>query len=184
MKRERKTEDIVNAISICTADMEATRKTILNKANLVIERLEQDKIQVDTSELKKAIEQGAKLLEFKANQVNEKRDKLLFYWRNMAFCGAFCVIGLAALFFAYKFGFESKQEYRKELEQDFFIISKEKNPNFAPFMKSNAIIDLYQSFNNGEISQELLQGTFKYKKTPQKKAEKTFFEEFWNVFTE
>lgn len=146
---------------ISTADMEATRKTILEKSSLVIERLEKDKIQVDTSELTKAIEQGAKLLEYKAKQVNEKRDKLLFYWRNMAFCGAFCIIGLAALFFAYKFGFQSKQEYRQELEQEYFMISKEKNPNIRTFMQSNYINGLYNAYNSGDITNESLTKQFK-----------------------
>lgn len=183
MKRERKTEDIVNAIAICATDMEATRKTILEKANLVIGRLEKDKIKVDTSELIKAIEQGAKLLEWKAEQVNEKRDNLLFYWRNMAFCGVFCLVGLASLFFAYKYGFQSKQEYRKSIEQENYLISKEDHPKIKDFMQSNYINDLYNAYLNGEINDISLTERFKpvkKKGTKEQPKEKDLGESFWD----
>lgn len=153
----------------------------------VCDKIDNEHVKVDTSELKKLLEQSEKSIAYSASKIQEKEDRFTLYWKMLFMSVCFCLIGIGALFISYKTAFESKQEYRQGLEKEYYIISKEDNPKLKPFMQSVYINGLYDAYLNGEVSDQTLLKEFKTKakqhpKPPEKSVGDLFLDELKSLF--
>ena len=82
-----------------------------------LSELKQTEIKVDNSGVKQSTEVFKNVVE-NANKSLERSQK---GFNSILYCVVFCMIGLAALFFTFKYGIETKadikEEYRKELSE-------------------------------------------------------------------
>lgn len=155
--------------------------------NRVCNKIENKEIKVDTSELKKILEQTEKSIAYSAIKIQEKEGRFTLYWKMLFVSVCFCLIGIGALFLSYKTAFESKQEYRQGLGKENYIISKEDNPKLKGFMQSVYINSLYEAYLNGQVSDQTLAKEFKTKTKQQpKQSEKSigdlFLDELKSLF--